>query len=123
GWCPSCGIASVAVCLHRSVPVSRSKLSTWKRWKWVGGRVFVSKRGSGLGSSSGLALRSVSGAVTRKTWSPQTIGVALPAPGKSAFHLMLVAVSHLTGGFAPAGATLFAVGPRQLGQLPVAVSG
>src|SRR5947209_220524 len=72
----------------------------------------VLNRGSGLGSSSGLASRSVLIAVSTNTRSPHTTGEALPRPGSRAFHLMLVVASHFVGGSA-VGADPFASGPRQ----------
>src|SRR5260370_25940689 len=87
----------------------------------VGAVVFFSNLGSGLGSSSALATRSVLIAVTMKTWSPQTIGVALPRPVSGAFHLMFFFSSHLMGG-SPLGAVPLASGPLQWGQLSIASS-
>src|SRR5262245_52958281 len=55
-------------------------------------------------------------AVSTKTWSPQTMGVEAPRPGRGAFHLTLVFSSQLTGG-SPRGAAPVASGPRQWGQL------
>src|SRR5947207_16011488 len=72
----------------------------------------VLNRGSGLGSSSGFASRSVLIAVSTNTRSPHTIGLALPRPGSRAFHLMWVVASHFVGGSA-VGADPFASGPRQ----------
>ena len=78
---------------------------------FVGAVVFRLNRGSAFGSLSAATVRSVLIAVTTKTWSPQTIGVALPWPGSSAFHLMLVFASQVIGGSA-FGAVPLASGPR-----------
>src|SRR5262245_27463938 len=73
-------------------------------------------RGSGLGRSLASATRSVLIAVTTNTCSPQTMGVALPLPGSSAFHLIFFLSSQVSGGLAR-GAVPFASGPRQWCQL------
>ena len=56
-------------------------------------------------------LRPVRTAVSRNTWSPQTIGLALPSPGIGTFHLTWFVSLHCTGG-SPYGAMPLAKGPR-----------
>ena len=69
------------------------------------------KRGSSLGCAAGSIVRSVLMAVSTKTWSFQTMGVALPRPVSGAFHLMFDVSSQVIGGFA-LGAVPSAAGPR-----------
>src|SRR4051794_3007885 len=85
-------------------------------WKFLGGLVRFGSLGSAFGNSSAVATRSVSTAVATKTWSPQTMGLALPRPGNGAFQRTWVLASQVTGG-SPAGATPVSSGPRQRGQL------
>ena len=54
-------------------------------------------------------------AVSMKTLSPQTTGVAEPVPGTLIFHLMFFSSLHSVGGW-PVGETPLHSGPRHCGQ-------
>ena len=73
-------------------------------------------RGCLSGGVFDSSMRSVLIAEVMKTLSPQTIGVELPIPGISNFHLILVSSLHLVGGVA-LGAVPLASGPRNWCQL------
>src|SRR5688500_17720535 len=62
-------------------------------------------------------------AVWRKIWSPQTIGVDVPLPGISTFHLTFLVSPHCVGGLAVGAAVPLPEGPRHCGQFPSAPAG
>ena len=95
-----------------TLPELRWMLETTKRYSNSSGVVLAR---SSLTIGVGLFFE-VFSAETTNTWSPNTIGVAVPSPVKLVTHLILVWLFHRSGGFEVVLATPSDVGPRQFGQ-------
>ena len=68
-----------------------------------------------LAMASGLASCPVDSVSSRKSFSSQIMGVELPLPGRSTFHLIFCVAFHFVGGWQPV-TVPSALGPRQVGH-------